>query len=111
ALPATFSICHVSNQRRTAKGSLQRLPLLDHRRLLDAVWLLTAISFTGARVAQNQPFEPEAACSCGLFLWCLFAGHAEALFFIAPTIAVSMAPPAPPAIACEIMPLTLKLPD
>src|SRR5262245_53390532 len=37
--------------------------------------------------------------------------QAIALFLIAPTIAVSMAPPAPPAIACETMPLTLRLPD
>src|SRR5262249_40370295 len=41
-------------------------------------------------------------------------GHsrqAAALFLIAPTIAVSMAPPAPPAITCEMMPSTLRLPD
>jgi hypothetical protein len=37
--------------------------------------------------------------------------QAAALFFIAPIIAVSIAPPAPPAIACEIMPPTLRLPD
>src|SRR5215468_8156833 len=37
--------------------------------------------------------------------------QAVALFFIAPTIAVSMAPPAPPAIACEMIPPTLRLPD
>ena len=34
-----------------------------------------------------------------------------ALFFIAPTIAVSIAPPAPPATMCEIMPPMLKSPD
>jgi hypothetical protein len=34
-----------------------------------------------------------------------------ALFLIAPMIAVSMAPPAPPATSWEITPLTLKLPD
>src|SRR5262245_42727698 len=37
--------------------------------------------------------------------------HAKALFLIAPTIAVSMAPPAPPATACETMPPMLKSPD
>src|SRR5262245_17184501 len=37
--------------------------------------------------------------------------QAAALFLIAPTIAVSMAPPAPPAITCEMMPSTLRLPD
>src|SRR5262249_39375937 len=37
--------------------------------------------------------------------------QAAALFLIAPIIAVSMAPPAPPAIACEMMPSTLRLPD
>src|SRR5262245_56518146 len=37
------------------------------------------------------------------------ARQAAALFLIAPTMAVSMAPPAPPAIACEMMPPTLKL--
>jgi len=37
--------------------------------------------------------------------------QAAALFLIAPMIAVSIAPPAPPAIACETMPLTLRLPD
>src|SRR5208337_2312528 len=37
--------------------------------------------------------------------------QAAALFLIAPMIAVSMAPPAPPAIACEMMPPTLRLPD
>src|SRR5262249_58204502 len=37
--------------------------------------------------------------------------HAATLFFIAPMIAVSMAPPAPPAIACEMMPPMLRLPD
>jgi hypothetical protein len=37
--------------------------------------------------------------------------QAAALFLIAPMIAVSMAPPAPPAIACEMMPPMLRLPD
>src|SRR5215813_11831600 len=37
--------------------------------------------------------------------------QAAALFLIAPMSAVSMAPPAPPAIACEMMPPTLRLPD
>jgi hypothetical protein len=37
--------------------------------------------------------------------------QAAALFLIAPMIAVSMAPPAPPAIACEMMPPILRLPD
>src|SRR5262245_1064346 len=37
--------------------------------------------------------------------------QAAALFLIAPTIAVSMAPPAPPAITCEMIPSTLRLPD
>jgi hypothetical protein len=37
--------------------------------------------------------------------------QARALFLIAPMIAVSMAPPAPPAMTCEITPLTLRLPD
>src|SRR5262249_35268694 len=37
--------------------------------------------------------------------------QAAALFLIAPMIAVSMAPPAPPAIAWEMMPSTLRLPD
>src|SRR5262249_9214326 len=37
--------------------------------------------------------------------------QAAALFLIAPMIAVSIAPPAPPAIACEMMPPTLRLPD
>src|SRR6185437_12956547 len=39
------------------------------------------------------------------------ARQAAALFLIAPMIAVSMAPPAPPAITCEMMPSTLRLPD
>src|SRR5262245_41278846 len=39
------------------------------------------------------------------------ARQAAALFLIAPTIAVSMAPPAPPAITCEMIPSTLRLPD
>src|SRR5262249_34344396 len=39
------------------------------------------------------------------------ARQAAALFLIAPMIAVSMAPPAPPAITCEMMPWTLRLPD
>src|SRR5262245_64959454 len=39
------------------------------------------------------------------------ARQAAALFLIAPMIAVSMAPPAPPAIACEMMPPMLRLPD
>src|SRR5262249_612017 len=39
------------------------------------------------------------------------ARQAAALFLIAPMIAVSMAPPAPPAIACEMIPSTLRLPD
>src|SRR5262249_3699595 len=34
-----------------------------------------------------------------------------ALFLIAPMIAVSMAPPAPPAITCETIPPILRLPD
>src|SRR5215471_5190089 len=34
-----------------------------------------------------------------------------ALFLMAPIIAVSMAPPAPPAITCETMPPILRLPD
>ena len=33
-----------------------------------------------------------------------------ALFLIAPMIAVSIAPPAPPAISCETMPPTLRWP-
>ena len=33
------------------------------------------------------------------------------MFLIAPMIAVSMAPPAPPATTCEITPPTLRLPD
>src|SRR5215510_2436224 len=37
--------------------------------------------------------------------------QAIALFWIAPMTAVSMAPPAPPAIAWETMPLILRLPD
>src|SRR5215470_11763441 len=37
--------------------------------------------------------------------------QAAALFLIAPMIAVSMAPPAPLAITCEIIPSTLRLPD
>src|ERR1700730_6367413 len=37
--------------------------------------------------------------------------HAGALFLIAPMTAVSMAPPAPPAITCEMMPPMLRLPD
>src|SRR5262249_27131489 len=37
--------------------------------------------------------------------------QAKALFLIAPMIAVSMAPPAPPAIACEMMPPMLRSPD
>src|SRR5262249_45930531 len=37
--------------------------------------------------------------------------QAITLFLIAPMTAVSMAPPAPPAIACETMPLILRLPD
>src|SRR6516164_6417125 len=37
--------------------------------------------------------------------------QAAALFLIAPMIAVSMAPPAPPAITCEMIPSTLRLPD
>src|SRR5262245_54014465 len=37
--------------------------------------------------------------------------QASALFLIAPMIAVSMAPPAPPAISCETTPPTLRLPD
>jgi hypothetical protein len=37
--------------------------------------------------------------------------QAAALFLIAPMIAVSTAPPAPPAITCEMIPSTLKLPD
>lgn len=36
--------------------------------------------------------------------------QAAALFLIAPMSAVRMAPPAPPATACEITPLTVKLP-
>src|SRR5262249_16326315 len=39
------------------------------------------------------------------------ACQAAALFLIAPMIAVSMAPPAPPAITCEMIPSTLRLPD
>ena len=39
------------------------------------------------------------------------ASQAEALFLSAPMIAVSMAPPAPPAITCEMMPPMLRLPD
>src|SRR5262249_53273582 len=39
------------------------------------------------------------------------ACQAAALFLIAPMTAVSMAPPAPPAITCETMPLMLRLPD
>jgi hypothetical protein len=38
------------------------------------------------------------------------ARQAAALFLIAPMIAVSMAPPAAPAITCEMMPSTLRLP-
>src|SRR6516164_2024232 len=37
--------------------------------------------------------------------------QAMALFLMAPMIAVSMAPPAPPAITCETMPPILRLPD
>src|SRR5262249_4786513 len=37
--------------------------------------------------------------------------QAAALFLIAPMTAVSTAPPAPPATACEIMPPILRLPD
>src|SRR6201984_3713770 len=37
--------------------------------------------------------------------------QAAALFLIAPMIAVSIAPPAPPAITCEMTPSTLRLPD
>src|SRR6516165_7753547 len=37
-------------------------------------------------------------------------GQAATLFLIAPMIAVSMAPPAPPAIICEIIPPTLRCP-
>jgi hypothetical protein len=37
--------------------------------------------------------------------------QAAALFLIAPMIAVRIAPPAPPAIACETMPPMLRLPD
>ena len=37
--------------------------------------------------------------------------QAAALFLIAPIIAVRMAPPAPPAIACEMTPLMLRPPD
>src|SRR6478672_6867444 len=39
------------------------------------------------------------------------ARQAAALFLIAPMTAVSMAPPAPPAIACEMMPPILRSPD
>ena len=39
------------------------------------------------------------------------ARQVAALFLMAPMIAVSMAPPAPPAIACEMMPPMLRLPD
>src|SRR5262249_26000756 len=39
------------------------------------------------------------------------AYQAAALFLIAPMTAVRMAPPAPPAIACETMPPMLRLPD
>src|SRR5262249_9441616 len=37
--------------------------------------------------------------------------QAAALFLIAPMIAVSMAPPAPPATTCEMIPWTLRSPD
>ena len=37
--------------------------------------------------------------------------QAVALFLIAPMIAVSMAPPAPPAITCEMMPPMLRSPE
>src|SRR5262249_40680603 len=37
--------------------------------------------------------------------------QAAALFFTAPISAVRIAPPAPPAIACDTIPLTLGLPD
>src|SRR5262249_51955673 len=37
--------------------------------------------------------------------------QATALFLIAPMIAVSMAPPAPPATTCEMIPWTLRSPD
>src|SRR6516162_1807282 len=37
--------------------------------------------------------------------------QAAALFLIAPISAVSIAPPAPPAIACEMTPPTLRFPD
>jgi hypothetical protein len=36
---------------------------------------------------------------------------AIALFLMAPMRALSMAPPAPPAMACEIIPPILRLPD
>src|SRR5215475_10193221 len=38
-------------------------------------------------------------------------GQAAAMFLIAPMMAVSMAPPAPPAIACETTSPILRLPD
>src|SRR6201994_2849291 len=56
---------------------------------------------------------PTAAGESSGAIWerCCAESHAAALFFMAPMIAVSMAPPAPPATACETTPLTLKFPD
>src|ERR1700760_4396817 len=56
---------------------------------------------------------PTAAGESSGAIWerCCAESQAAALFLMAPMIAVSMAPPAPPATACETIPLTLKFPD
>src|SRR5262252_6438658 len=65
------------------------------------------------RASSSAGAEPAAGRVSSGLVWgdCRARSQAAALFLMAPTMAVRIAPPAPPATACETIPLTLKFPD
>ena len=80
---------------------------LMHRSIRPTACGLYSISPSARASSADGTMMPSAQVA----LRYLAARQAAALFLIAPMIAVSIAPPAPPAIACETMPPMLRLPD
>src|SRR5205823_5779913 len=69
-------------------------------------WIPEALEVSGLTQHQSTRFQRGRQ-----WRWIGYKRQAAALFLIAPMIAVSMAPPAPPATTCEMIPSTLRLPD
>src|SRR5262249_50727068 len=98
-----------AGEQAVRRGESERFGALevDHRSYLVGACTGRSAGFSPLRM----PELPRARLARSPKVHQPAVHQAAALFLIAPTIAVSMAPPAPPAIACEMMPPMLRLPD